>query len=78
MIYQSTSYWLASSCSYATFVGDCAYFCMNDVSSTLIGSTDMYTPFVGSCFGSAAIRPVVELADDIQVSYANGVVTLSK
>jgi len=73
----TTKYWLASSCVSCDFGGSWAYFGLfydifNPNESVLFNS-DYQSPSE-----TYAIRPVVKLASEINVSYLNGVVTLNK
>ena len=73
LVYPANSnigYWLASSCVTASFYDDCAYFGVRCVVSTHVGNNSMYYSYSGSgSYGYAyALRPVVSLASNIQIT----------
>ena len=73
----TTYYWLASPCVNAYFDDDYASFSVRFVDSLDVRATCMFDSYGSSGYDTYAVRPVVSLSSDIQMTYSNGVVALS-
>jgi len=82
----SKSYWLASQCVFVEPVYGHAYFdlrCVrvgDNTAASIVSSPDfiLFSSYNNSNSGGYALRPIVELDNDVQVSYNGTTITLSK
>ena len=70
------SYWLSSSCVYASFYSDDCEFYVRFVSSSKVDAKAVIGSIGGSYGGEYAIRPVVKLSPDVNLSFDGTSVTL--
>jgi len=78
LVYQSTEYWLSSTCVEANFRDSMAYFRVISVNGTVVWSESLFSSEGEPCDTSYAVRPVVTLTSNIQMAYDGTNVTLSK
>ena len=67
LVYGTTTYWLASSCVYASLLDHYAYFGVRSVGSTRVDAYDMFHSGGTSTGYAYALRPIVSLASNIQI-----------
>jgi len=78
LVYQTTTYWLSSSCVDADFDSSYAYFDVRYVDRMSVDVYEMFYSLGVSDYGSYAVRPVVSLSSNVQMAYDGTTVMLSK
>jgi len=78
LVYQSTEYWLSSSCACGDFLNSDVSFYVRTISNESMGGCMLFDSIYASFCNSYAVRPVVSLTSNVQVAYDGTTVTLLK